>query len=702
MASDAQKAKDQYELYRYCREEGGHERFLRDADVAKQYYASKQWTDSDERSRTAEGRLSFVVNEIFRTINTVRGELAQLSSDVRFDATNGDPEVARVLNKLNEHVDRENKMFLHDDRVMLDGLLTGRGYYRMRVGFDDNLQGNIKIARIRPENVVLDYDLDSPDPESWNRVFTTEVVSLDDIKNMFGRKVPRDFGAIPYADWLELEDRSLAQSLGISVANHADLGDKHKHHRLISQQWREYKYKDCFVDPITGDISEVPESWPREKISAAVEMFDLAIMRRKVKTIRWRVTVNDHVMHEDDSPYKHFDIVPYFPWFVDNVPLSLFNVLKGPQDLLNYTVNEETHILGTTSHSGWKIKQGSLKNMTARQLEEKGSKSGLVMELEDPSDAERITPGQPATGFERFGDRARQWINDLAAVSPAMLGQSGQYQSGKGVSANLQRAPVNLHTPLVMFQYTKQLLAERKLYMFQNFYTETRILRVASSPYGPAEELAINVPDAAGQIMHDLTVGMYSVRMMPVGSRLAAEEFGFDQLVAMKELGINVPNSLLVVHSAVNAKADTIEALITANGGDTNPLEERAKELDLERVELENEGQRALVESHLAAADLSRGRAARAYMEAKFDPRVTKAQLDAMRLEAERERDQGRLTLESDKAVRGDAIKMAQMALQQEQAEKDRAVQKAAPKKTAAKKVAKKAAKKTARRTTRK
>src|SRR5690606_18612518 len=240
--------------YRYCRVEGGHENFLRENETAKRYYVSKQWDQQDVAKRTGEGRLSFTIPEVFRTINAVRGELNQLSSDVRFDPTNGDPETARILNRLAEHVDRENKMYMHDDRVQLDGLLGGRGYYRQRIKFDDNMQGSIEQFRIRPENVILDHGITSPDPDTWDRIFTTEVVSTNDLRNMFGRKAPSDIGVAPYADWLDLEDRTLAQSLGFSTAFHGDsTRDDFKQHRLISHQYRDYKYKECFVDRETGD-----------------------------------------------------------------------------------------------------------------------------------------------------------------------------------------------------------------------------------------------------------------------------------------------------------------------------------------------------------------------------------------------------------------------------------------------------------------
>jgi hypothetical protein len=539
--------------------------------------------------------------------------------------------------------------------------------------------------------VILDFDIDSPDPATWTRVFTTEVVSADDIANMFGAKYAKEFGFMPYADWLCAEDRSLAQSIGLKTSTLDDSVLGFKRHRLINQQYMEFAYKDCFVDKQTGDMSEIPENWPREKVAMALESFNLGVMRRRVKTMRWRVTCNNCVLHDEDSPFKFFDIVPFFPWFTDDVPLSLFTVLKGPQDLLNYTVSEETYILGNTAHSGWKIKQGSLRNMTSRQLEQKGGRNGVVLELDDVSDAERIQPGQPASGMADFGNRARSWITDLGSVTPSMLGSQSEYANGANIGANLQRAPVNLHAPLQMFQFGKQLLAERKLNLFQTYYTETRVLRIASSAYGQAEELAINQPQPDGSFLNDLTLGKYTVRMMPVGSRMAADEFAFDQLVSMKEIGINVPNSLLVSTSSLNAKSDAIEALLAANSGEMSPEEQRMRQLEVEKAELEVEDAKAGIEGKRSAAELAQGRAARARMDASFDPRTARAQLDQQRLASEHERGVRQIETQQVRDARNSAIAVTKLAVDAAKP----APKPAAPAKKAAKKVAKKTARKT-------
>ena len=668
MPTDAQIAKETYELFSFCREEGGHTAFLRDAEVAQRYYASQQMSAADINKRTNEGRLSFAVNEIFRTINAVRGELTNLSTDMRYDPKGGGAaeEVASVLNKLSAHVDRMNKSYMVDDIVRLHGLLLGRGYWELRVDFDDNLEGTIKRTWKRPQNVVLDADITSPDPNDWDRVFTTEVVSQNDIANMYGKRLAGDLAGWPLANFISAEDRTLAASLGMTMPmrdggfdpSRKDL----KQYRLISEQYREYKNKEFFIDLQSGDTREIPENWDDDRVAYVREQYGYGVVMRKAKTVRWRVVCNDRVLHDEDSPYKHFTIVPFMPYFLDGYAMSLFQALKGPQDMLNYTVNEELHILGTTSHSGWKIKAGSLKNMTSRQLEQKGAKNGLVLELDDPNDAERITPGQPASGFENLGNRSRQWISEIANVTPAMLGSQGQYAPGKGMDSQLSRAPVNLSAALTAYQFSMNLIAEVKLNLFQTYYTETRTFRIANSDLGTSEEVTINQPDAYGEIANNLMVGEYTVRMMPTTSRTAADEFAFEELLQLKEIGITVPNSLFVAASSIQGKQEFADVLRAANNGEVSPEEQRAQQLALELQEAEVEDVRAGIENKKAQSQLNLARAEKNFADSTFNPHQARSENERVRMQMDFETRNRQIDQQERKQNSDTALKLTEIA----------------------------------------
>lgn len=668
MATDREKAEETYRLYRYDRE-NGHDRFIREAETALKYYASEQWSAADRAARTLQRRPTVTVNEIFETVNSIEGELDQLSTDVRFQAETGDEETADALNKLSLHVDRANRVYIHDTAVRRDGLLTGRGYFEIRMDFDDNMQGNVTLRSRRPQNVILPADLDSPDPGEWSRVTTTEVLSLDDIEELYGREVASEMRGRPLASWYDVEDKNLAQTLGYNQTYYGsgleiDMNDTRiKRYRQLSTQYMEMKEKDFFVALDSGDMAEIPENWPREKIQYALDNLGLGTIRRKAKTVRWRVVVNDVIVHDEDSPYKFFTIVPFFPYFIDGHTLSLFQILKGPQDLLNKSLSEEIHILASTAHSGWRVKADSLRNLTPRQLEEKGAETGLVLVLNEVDDAQKIEPGSPPTGFQSLSDRAQSWVKQLAGLTPSMQGAQRADASGDGMRLQLMRAPVNLSMPLRAFHFTKHLLAERKLNLFQTFYTEERVFKVVSGSYGQTETVRINTP-VGDRIVNDLTMGTYSVQILPSGSRMQAEEYAFDELVKLKELGVNVPNNLLISVSAINAKADAVDQLRQANSGDLSPEEQRARELELAQMELEIAEMQAKVENTRAQTELAHGRAIRAVADAQTPQ--ARIQLDANRQQLEAERDARLAAQERDKQADAIALALTELEIKRE------------------------------------
>jgi hypothetical protein len=665
--TDYTRAEETYRMYRYDRD-NGHDQYIRSAEVAQRYYASEQWSPEDRMSRKAQRRPTVTVNELFETINSIEGEMAQLSTDVRYQAETGDEQTADALNKLSLHVDRSNKLYVHDTIVRRDGMLTGRGYYEIRMDFDENMQGNVSIKSRRPQNVILPADIESVDTKEWTRVTTTEILSLNDIEELYGKERANDMKGMPLAAWYEVEDRNLAQSLGYNQIYHSgeltlDMANPYvKQYRQLSMQYVELKEKDFFVSLDTGDMAEIPENWEREKIQYALDNLGLGTLRRKAKTIRWRVVVNDQVVHDEDSPYKFFTIVPYLPYFIDGQTLSLFDVLRGPQDLLNKALSEEIHILSSVAASGWKVKRGSLTNHTPRELEQKGAENGLVLVLEDTDDAQKIEPSTPPAGFEGLSARAQNWVKGLAGLTPSMQGQQRADASGEGIRLQLLRAPVNLSMPLQAFHHTKHMLAERKLNLFQTFYTETRVVRVVSGTYGQSETVGVNMP-YGDRIVNDLTMGTYSVQILPSGSRMQAEEYAFDELVKLKELGVQVPNDLLISVSAINAKADAVQRLREANSGDLSPEEQRARELELEQMEMEVAAARADVENKHAQTQLAYGRAKRA--EADAQTPAARIALDANRQRLEAERDARNASQQSDKQSSDVALKLTEMEQQQ-------------------------------------
>ena len=158
-----------------------------------------------------------------------------------------------------------------------------------------------------------------------------------------------------------------------------------------------------YLDPVTGDMRDVPYNWTKKKREQFADQFGLDMLTKTVRKVRWTVTADTVVLFDDWSPYKNFTIVPYFPYFRRGKPFGMVRNLLSPQEQLNKITSQELHILNTTANSGWIVENGSLAGMTPDDLEEHGAETGLVLEFNrGSSPPAKIPPNQIPTGLDRL------------------------------------------------------------------------------------------------------------------------------------------------------------------------------------------------------------------------------------------------------------------------------------------------------------
>lgn len=646
--SDEEKARDNYESYRFCRV-NGHEDFLRRAEVGFDFYAGRQWTPEEIREMRESNRPYLTINQMFRTLDSIVGEMLYSTGDVRFTPKSVDAQdgAAEGLEKIWLDANQRSKTQYFEPQLLLDGLLTGRGYYDIRMDFDDNLMGWLKVSRKRPQNIILHPYLSSRDPDDWPEVFETRYSSLDEISLMYGQAAADEIKGAGQCDFLSPEDRyeerllsTRVNSSGFGNFDPQQLGTQTylRTRRLIERQYRAVKYKEFFIDPPTGEMTEVPENWDRNRIARMREVSGCEVIRRRASTVRWRVTCDRFVLHDEDSPYKHFTIVPFFPWFVDGHTMSLGENLVDMSRMTNKLYSQYLHILNSAANSGWKVKAGSLKNMNEADLETKGAKTGLVAVLDDVADLDRIQPGQLPSGHDTLAATVRTMFDDISGYTNTMKGADRADAAGKAIDAKIARGAVNLATAYNAIYHAKTMLAERACNLAQNYYTETRFLRLSGGYAAPDSSTTINQPTPEGAFLNDITVGTFDVTVIPAPQRETVEQNTFQQLMEMrKELGVAIPDAVLLEYSAVPNKKRVIEEIKNAGGTPEQQAKQAQIAEQLQQSELDVN--LASAENSRAQAELARSRAGKAQAEAQRDPNETRAALDAARLQAEQERD---------------------------------------------------------------
>jgi hypothetical protein len=631
MASDSDKARENHLQYVYARD-NGHRTYVDKSLKCNAFVAGKQWDENIEKKLKSEGKPVLTINKVFANLLTAAGEQIATSSDISFKPTpSGNEETANALTKMWISIANANSLRWTREEVFLSGAIGSRGFYDLRMSFDDNMMGEITIKKAKAHNIVIDPDAYSYDPDDWNEVFHTCWLSPDDIlkdypnsgdaaKELATRERPNVLDSLGY-DVIDHKQSTFGQfnSIGPSVGDMKDTDKKLRRYiRVIQRQYKDFTSKKHFVDRVTGDMRVIPDTWERERIVLAVQQYNLAVLDKKVKIIRWRDSADDILLFDNEkSSYKHFTYVPYFPVFIEGQTYGLIENLLSPQELLNKATSQELHIVNTTANSGWKVKTGSLKNMTADELEARGAETGVVLELDDVGDADKITPNSIPTGLDRVGFKAEEHLKEIIGISDSKRGFDRADVAAKAIRAKQQAGSINLSVVFNNMLRTDHILARNTMDLMQTFYTEERVVSYTTNTLNPkTETVTVNQLTPEGHIANDLTIGEYKTVVTNVPARDTFEDQQFDEAVRMRtEVGIAIPDEFIIQHSHLQDKSEIIQAM---KGGDgPSELEQQVMQLELALKQAEVEATNAKTMADKASAALNLARAQKESMPEK-------------------------------------------------------------------------------------
>ena len=451
------------------------------------FYRGDQWDESDVAALDAEGRPALTINTVLPTVNTVLGEQSTRRADVRFKPRRGgDEEVAHTLTKLYMQIADNNKLDWVEQQVFSDGLiLDGRGYFDVRMDFSDHVEGEVRITAKDPLDILIDPDAKDSDPETWNEVFETKWMTLDEIEELYGKKKAEELRFIAEngngygRDSIEYEENrfgdldSTDDYLGAGIPGDDEYRNV-RALRVIERQHKRMTRVMCFVDPETGDQRDVPEPWSEAKAKKFAKKYGLNVIRKVKRKVRWTVTCDRVVLHDDWSPYDCFTVVPFFAYFRRGRPFGMVRNLLSPQEQLNKIASQELHIVNTTANSGWMVESGSLVGMSADDLEEHGAETGLVLEYNRGSTPPvKIQPNQIPTGLDRISQKAALNIKSISGINDSMLGTDSAEVSGVAIQAKQNRGAIMIQVPLDNLRKTRQYLAEHILKVVANVLHRT-------------------------------------------------------------------------------------------------------------------------------------------------------------------------------------------------------------------------------------
>jgi hypothetical protein len=600
MPIDTDLTTKQWYRYAWIRDQG-HTDYVAKHDKCERFFRGDQWNRADKAALTSIRRPALTINKIISTLSNVMGEQIYNRSEIAYrprGAVNEDS--SSILTKVFKQISDQNQLDWKRSDMFADGVIGSRGYLDVRMSFDDNMQGNVVIDNVNPKNVLVDPDADHYDPDTWNEVITTKWLTDDDVALYYSKKDAlllkgKNESAFPYG--YDSIDRYRDRFANPETYQHNMYGFEAQQDtgvrrmiRVIERQYKKIDIRKHFYYAKTGDMRVIPPEWDEDRVKMVAKHFGLSVIPKPVKRIRITVTADNVRLHDDWSPYKHFTIVPYFPFFRRGMTIGLCENLTDLQDLLNKATSQELHIVNTTANSGWKIKAGSLTNMSVEELEERGAETGLVMELDgDPDkDAVKIQPNNTPQGLDRLSYKAEEGIKNVAGVPDSAMGMDRADVAGKAIQEKRKASQTNNVKPLDSLTRSDFILARNVLDLVQEFYTEERVMTITKdSITGETETFTVNQMTPEGNVINDLAVGDYEVVVSSVPQRETLEDSEFDQLSSMrKDLGVKIPDSVIVNASRLRNKKEIIDLM---EGRKNTPEAKKEAELQARTAEAQTE-----------------------------------------------------------------------------------------------------------------
>lgn len=550
------------------------------ADIAKrcvEFLEGEQWTPEEKAILRSMRRTSLTINRIAPLYRLVMGYQSSNRMDVSFLPTSdshASEDVATVLDNVFKSEANRTDLNYVDTDVFADGLSTGRGFWDMRLCFEDNDLGEIVYDAKDPFAMYIDPDCNSYDI-SRTAAYLQESVwtNLDAVNEKYGSDAAyavqnvmsqthqsnilsylgdfevspkRFFGA--YADEKQMDD-------WVDVY-HTDFVDQQaKQIRMIDSQYKITSIMPCFVDLETGDREAIPQEWLQDqnkidKVMAYAEKRGnpLQIVNRPVKRVRHTTTCGDIVLYDQWSIYKDYTTVGYFPYFRRGKTRGMVDDLIDPQREVNKKRSVLTDILNRNANSGWMYEEETLDPDQEENLRLYGSAPGINVKYKRKGEGagrseppKRIEPGNYPQGLDRLEEKNANDMNEISGINQAALGQLDTVQSGRAIEARQRQAVLSIQMYSDNFSRSKKTQGRNSLSIFQKFYTEERVFRILGEDSNLAT-YEINKKQTTGANsmtrMNDITVGKYSVHIdeVPISATFKQAQFE-ETMMIIEKLG---------------------------------------------------------------------------------------------------------------------------------------------------------------------
>lgn len=480
------------------------------------FLAGNQWDADLRRARTVEARPALMVNKLPTFLHQVTNDqrLNRPSIKVHPVDSNGDPEVAKVIQGIIKYIEYNSAADVARDRAVNSAAACGFGYYRLTTDYESEKSFNqeIRFASIRnPFTVYFDPMAKEADGSDARFCIITEELDRKDFEHEFP----------------DAETNSSTGGLPTGAGDKGILWLSQDKVRVVEFYCVE-KVDDtlCLFEDGTAEFkSVVAKSIGEDGLKAIC----VAQRPTKRRTVMWYKCTGIEILERTEIPCRW---IPVFPVYGDEIDIDgrvyrsgLVRWSKDPQRMYNYFMTSATEEISLRPKTPFIGAEGQFEGYEEEWRDANRRAFSYLTYKPVTVDGQMAPPPmrQPMadfpSGMVQMAMIANDNIKATTGLFDSSIGAGGNAQSGVQEKAQQRQGDI------ANFHYADNLIRSMRhagrciIDMIPRIYDSTRIVKILGEDEESMEYKQVNQPSveldeqnrAIQVILTDLTVGQYDV-----------------------------------------------------------------------------------------------------------------------------------------------------------------------------------------------
>jgi len=560
-------------------------------EESEDFYAGKQWSDSDKAKLAEEDRPAITINEIASKVDLLCGFQRQNRTDVRaFPIESGDNDVSQVATETVKNILDTNNFHVTESEVFKDETSVGRGIYHQYVDYNENMFGKICVERL-PWNSAQFGPHDKADLSDCEYIIKSEIIPKKKLKLMFPKKKDDIDTLYHKAEEIEFGKRNTTiegMEYRLDEGNLMDIVDVDKQMITVKEIWEKnyltaysvVSYDDVFVDTV-NDLTE--------KEIKALEGIGIEVIVRTMFNMKVTTCAGDIIL---DEKIEEQDFFPVIPVYAKRTSKGQFygkiEDVKDIQREINKRHSQSLDIVNRVASYGYFYDDKTFdttreENQWKRDL----SKAGWTGKVRDINQTPIQTQGtrmpSELVGMQQL---ASEKLMTVMNISPETLGFSEREVSSVAIIEKRRNVLTANEFLFDNLAQAKRLLAKNILKTVQKVYSNDRLMRLISNQNPQTEEDQVKIQKqemAVERLLNDNGLEELDIAIEVSANSPTTRSANFSLLLEMVKYGLPVPPDVLIQSSDLPNK-DEILGMIQAQAQAQQQAEQKKYDTEIQKT----------------------------------------------------------------------------------------------------------------------